>query len=86
MGLGILLAQMAPCEPLNWPTAVLMILLMAPFPVEHMFFGYLDTSLSSGKSITVDTMQTRTAFTDRKGILSLHVSYRIKLAGPFESD
>ena len=22
MGLGILLAQMAPCEPLNWPTAV----------------------------------------------------------------
>ena len=51
-----------------------------------MFFDCLDTSLSSGKCITVDTMQTRTAFTDEKGILSLHVSYRVKLAGPFEGD
>ena len=57
-----------------------------PFPVGHMFFGCLDTSLSSGKSITVDTMQTRTVFADKKGILSLHVSYRMKLAGPFEGD
>ena len=57
-----------------------------PFPVEHMFFDCLDTPLSSGKCITVDTMQTRTAFTDKKGILSLHVSYRVKLAGSFEGD
>ena len=57
-----------------------------PFPVERMFFDCLDTSLSSGKCITVDTMETRTAFTDKKGILSLHVSYRMKLVGPFEGD
>ena len=37
-----------------------------PFPAEHMFFDCLDTSFSSGKCITIDTMQTRTAFTDKK--------------------
>ena len=86
MGFGILLAQMAPCESLAHSSVTVNDSTNGPFPVEHMFFDCLDTSLSSGKCITVDTMQTRTAFTDEKGILSLHVSYRVKLAGPFEGD